>query len=125
MTKPVREETRVIGVADGLLLIKRERVWADGAILGGDFICNPQVARWLADQLELAATEQISEVTYDSAPDHLVLFVRGGEHGAPINIHVHNRRESASDDGKTYTLSAMSPEVARQLARDLRATSQG
>lgn len=112
-----------VGLVDGLLLIKRERIWSDGARLGGDFFCEPAVAKWLAEQLELAADERVSEATHDAPPDHLVVFVRGGERGAPINVHVHNRREPTVARGKTYTLSGMSPEVARQLARDLRAVT--
>ena len=125
VTQPMREETKVIGVVDGLLLIRRERVWADGTTLGGDFMCEPHVADWLADQLELAADEKVSEITHDSPPDHLVVFLRGGEHGAPINIHVHNDREPSAPHGKTYTLSAMSAAVALKLASDVRACLLG
>ena len=119
--QPMKEGTKVVGVVDGLLLIRRERVWADGAVLGGAFMCEPHVAGWLADQLELAAEEQVSETANDAPPDHVVVFLRGGEHGAPINIHVHNDREASAPHGKTYTLSAMSPAVARKLASDIRA----
>lgn len=124
VSDPVHEVTQVVGLVDGLVLIKRERVWSDGARLGGDFVCQPHVIGWLADQLERAADDAISEVQHDAAPDHLVVFVRGGEHGAPININVHNRREpSAPSYGRTVTLSGMSPATARQLAKDLRALS--
>lgn len=121
MSDLITEETKLVGLVDGLLLIKRERVWSDGARLGGDFFCEPRATSWLADQLELAADDRVSEVTHDAPPDHLVVFVRGGEHGAPINVHVHNRREPTSSHGKTYTLSGMSPEAARLLAAELRA----
>jgi hypothetical protein len=121
VTQPVKEETKVVGVVDGLLVITRQRVWADGATLGGEFMCDPNVGRWLADQLDVAADGQVSEIAYDEPPDHLVVFLRGGEHGAPINVHVHNDREESASHGRTYTLSAMSPAVARKLAEDIRA----
>jgi hypothetical protein len=124
VSEPIREETTVVGLVDGLLVIKRERVWSDGAVLGGEFMCDPQVAGWLADQLERAADAGLSEVTYDAPPDHLVVFVRGGDRGAPINVHVHNRRDPSASHGRTFTLSGMSPAVARQLAADLRAREQ-
>lgn len=116
----VREETKVVGLVDGLLVIRREQVWRDGARIGGDFVCEPQVAKWLAEQLELAADDRISETKHEAPPDHLLVFVDGGEHGAPINISVLNRREPTAPNGKTHGLSGMSPEVARQLAADLR-----
>lgn len=121
MSDHVREETRLVGLVDGALLIKRERVWSNGARIGGDFLCEPQVAHWLAEQLELAADDRISEANRDAPPDHLVVFVAGGEHGAPLNISVLNRREPTVSNGKTCGLSGMSPEVARNLAADLRA----
>jgi len=121
MSEPISERTQIVGLSDGLLVIHRERIWSDGAKLGGDFMCAPGVVPWLADQLERAANEQVSEVAFDYPPDHLVLFVRGGDRGNPINIHVHNRRDTAAPHGRTYTLSAMSTQVAEALARDLRA----
>jgi hypothetical protein len=116
VSDPIKEETTVQGLVDGLLVIKRERVWADGARLGGDFLFDPRSKAWLADQLEAAAAESITEITHDAPHDHLTVFTRGGDHGQPINIHVHNKRDGA----RTYTLSAMSPEVARKLAANLR-----
>ena len=124
MSEPIREETKIVGVVDGLLVIRRERVWSDGGVLGGDFMCDPQLAGWLADHLERAAADELPETTYDAPPDHLVVFLRGGEHGAPIKVHVHNRREPSASHGGMFALSAMSPAVARQLATDLRARSQ-
>lgn len=119
--EPLREETTVVGLVDGLLLIKRERLWSDGARLGGDFMFDPRSAGWLADQLEFAAEDNLSDATYDSAPDHLLVYVRGGDYGQPININVHNRRETNAAHGKTYTMGGMSSEVARKLAAELRA----
>lgn len=119
----IHDTTEIAGVINGLMMIERQRIWADGAKLGGDFLVASQHAGWLADQLERAADGEISEVALDAAPDHLVVFVRGGEHGGAINIHihVHNRRESSEPDQKTYTLSAMSPDTARRLAANMRA----
>lgn len=119
--KLIKEEATVIGLFDGLLLIKREEVWSDGARLGGDFMFAPQIASWLADQLELAADDKLSRTTHDVAPDHLKVFVRGGERGEPINIHVHNDRDATAPHGRTYTMSGLSPYVARKLAANLRA----
>src|SRR5690349_15314896 len=99
VSEPIRETTDVVGLVDGLLLVRRERVWANGARLAGDFMCDPQLVGWLADQLEQAADELVSEATHDSPPDHLLLFVRGGDRGTPIGIHVHNRREPAAAHG--------------------------
>jgi hypothetical protein len=124
VTEPIREVTEVVGIVDGLLLVTRERVWANGARLAGDFMCDPQLVGWLADQLERAADELVSEASHDSPPDHILLFVRGGDRGAPIGIHVHNRRELTAAHGKTYTLSGMYPEVARKLAADLQAATR-
>lgn len=121
VSEPIREHTIVVGLVDDLLLIKRERVWSDGTRVGGDFMIDPRNVGWLADQLELAADEKISETTHDAEYDHLNVFVRGGEHGTPINIHVHNDREAIAVHGKTYVLSGMYPKIAYKLAADLRA----
>jgi hypothetical protein len=124
MAEPIREVTDVVGLVDGLLLVRRERVWADGGRLAGDFMCDPQVVGWLADQLDLAADDAVSRVACDAPPDHLSVFMGGGDHGEPINISVHNRRELTAAHGKTYTLSGMYPEVARKLATNLRAVTR-
>jgi hypothetical protein len=121
VSEPISEHTRIVGISDGLLVINRERVWADGAKLGGDFMCEIGVAGWLAEHLDRAANEQVSEIALDAPPDHLLLFVRGGDRGSPINIHVHNRRDSTAIHGRPFTLSGMSPQAARALAIDLRA----
>jgi hypothetical protein len=124
VTEPIREVTEVVGIVDGLLLVTRERVWANGARLAGDFMCDPQLVGWLADQLDLATDEAVSRVACDAPPDHLIVVAGGGEHGEPINISVLNRRELTAGHGKTYTLSGMYPEVARKLAADLRAATR-
>jgi hypothetical protein len=124
VAEPIREVTEVVGLVDGLLVVRRECVWADGARLGGDFMCDARSIGWLADQLERAADELISEVSHDSPPDHVLVFASGGDRGAPISIHVLNRRELTAAHGKTYALSGMYPEVARKLAADLRAATR-
>lgn len=115
------EYTKVVGVVDGLLLIQRECLWSDGAKLGGDFMCAPDLVTWLADQLDRAADEAVSKVACDAAPDHLVVFTGGGEHGEPISINVLNRREPSASRGRTYGLSGLAPSAAHRLASDLRA----
>jgi hypothetical protein len=116
MSDLIKEETTVQGLVDGLLVIQRECVWADGARLGGDFRFDPRSKAWLAEQLEAAADDSISRITHDAPPDHFTVYTRGGDRGQPININVHNKREGA----RTYTIGGMSPEVARKLAADLR-----
>jgi hypothetical protein len=116
----VSETTRLLGTIDGLIVIRRERVWSDGTRLGGELRIEPRNAMWLADRLDLAAKDALSDVEYDATPDHLEVFVRGGERGAPIHVHVLNERDSGSVHSGTFALGAMSPETARQLARDLR-----
>jgi hypothetical protein len=113
----VSEETTVRGVTDGVVVVYRMRVFANGAKLGGDFKCAKSSLPWLIAQLEAVANEQASEVTHDAAPDHLEVFGRGGDHGEDINVNVLNTR----DGERAYSLSAMTPEGARKLAADLRA----
>ena len=116
----VSEHTEVVGGVDGLVVVKRESVWSDGARLGGDFMCSLESAEWLADQLDLAADEKVSNVTYDMPPDHLVVFASGGDRGAPISISVLNRREPSAAHGRTFGLTALDPAAAHQLAKALR-----
>ena len=121
MDEPVSETTEIVGIVDGLLVIRREAVYDDGARLGGDFLVDPAQAPWIADQLEAAADERLVEVERKASPDDLVVFVRGGDRGQPINVNVHNRRAPDAPRGKTNVLGGMSPVTARKLACELRA----
>jgi hypothetical protein len=116
----VRDVTEVVGLVDGLVLVHRESEWSNGGKLGGDFRCELRHAIWLADKLDLAADDALPDLDHEASPDHFLIDVRGGERGEPINVNVLNRRDRTAAHGRTYSLSGMSPETARQLARDLR-----
>ena len=117
MSGLVREMTVVRGVADGVVDMFRQRIYEDGAKLGGDFKCEKSSLGWLADQLEAAADERVVEVAHHAPPDHLEVFGRGGDHGEDINVNVLNTR----DGERAYSLSALTPDGARKLAAELRA----
>jgi hypothetical protein len=120
MSEPQKDETTVVGLVVGLILIKRDFVWINGAQLGGDFMLDPCSAGGLVDQLEIAAADG-PEAAHEAASEHLAVFVRGGDHGEPINVTVHNHRESSAPHGRLYGLIGVYPAVAPKLAADLRA----
>lgn len=122
MAKIVKDAGRVTIAGDGLLLIHYDQFWDDGDKMGGDLVCEASATDWLADRIE-AATEPCGAADVDQTmpPDHFLIFVRGGEHGEDTNVHVHNRRDPGAPRGGTYTLSGISPGVARSVAAQLRA----
>ena len=122
ITKIVKDAATVERTGDGLLLIRRDRLWSDGDQMGSDFVCEASAASWLADRIEEAANAYSApDVEQAMPPDHFLVFARGGEHGEDINVHIHNRRDPLAPRGKTYTISGMAPATARKLAGELRA----
>ncbi len=121
MSKLVNEVEFVRSEGDGLLLIRYERFSDDGAKLGGDFVFEAGAAGWLADHIEAAADPcGIPDLDQVMPPDHFLIFARGGEHGEDTNVHLHNLRDPGAQRGGTYTLSGISPAVARNIATQLR-----
>jgi hypothetical protein len=85
-------------------------------------MCEASAAGRLADQIEAAADPcGPPDVDQVMPPDHFIIFSRGGEHGEDVNVHAHNRRDPSAPRGGTYTLSGISPGVARSIAGQLRA----
>jgi hypothetical protein len=122
MAKIVKDTASVTNMGDGLLSINYDQFWDDGDNMGGVLVCEASAAGWLAGRFE-AAAEPCGAADVDQAmpPDHFLIFVRGGEHGEDTNVHVHNRRNPGAPRGRTYTLSGISPGVARSIAARLRA----
>jgi hypothetical protein len=117
----IRDEARVVGIVDGLLLIK----WERDADFHEEFYCEPRIAPWLADQLERASVDEgwnFDEVTYDAPPDHLNVSVLGGDRGEPSWVRVHNDRETTAPHG-AYEVFRILCETARGLAAELRQVS--
>jgi hypothetical protein len=114
------DETEVRGVIDGVVVVYRMRVFANGAKLGGEFRCQPSSLPWLIGQLEAVASERASEAAHDAPPDHLEVFARGGDHGEDININININVLNTCDGERSYSLGAMTPEVAQRLASELR-----
>lgn len=123
MAKIIKDVATVECAADGLLLIRHERLWSDGDQMGGDFVFEADAAGWLAERIEAAADSySVPDVEQAMPPDHFLVFARGGEHGEDPNVHVHNRRDPLAPRGKTYTISGMAPETARELVCQLART---
>ena len=120
---PPASETSSVGVKDGVVVVTRHRVWADGTKLGGDFVIDPANAGWLADTLDAAAQADIPRTTHDAGADHLAVYTGGGERdAATLKVFCVNTRDAgATRGGRDYTISGMSPALARQIAGALRA----
>ena len=114
------QSTTVEITPEGPILIHYD--WnPNGLKMGGDFVIESANVEWLADQLILAANEDIyREVTVEAPPDHLTVYIGGGQRYDDINVNVHNKREEQAPYGKLFVLIAMTREIATNLADQLR-----
>ena len=118
--EPEFQSTSVEFTPEGQIRI--HYIWrTKGLEMGGEFVFEAAKAEWLANCLIRAANDDLPTTDEVSPPDHLRVYIGGGHRYDDINVNVSNTREAQAPYGRLYVLSAMSREVARTLAEQLRA----
>ena len=123
--KTIREDIQVERIEPDLIIIRHECILDDGfggpVDMSDDMVFGSNFRAWVTEHFERGAEDDQPDIETDFPPDHLKVFVSGGQRiPDDIYVNLHNHREETAPHGKLYCLT-LNPERARELVDKLRA----
>src|SRR5437870_4387684 len=101
--EPTRQATTVETTPEGQIRVHYDYL-ANGLQMGGEFVSEASAVGWLADCIVKAAAEELFDTEAIMPPDHLQVYIGGGQRYDDINVNVINRRDPDSIYGRLYVL---------------------
>ncbi len=122
--EPDRQSTSVEKTPEGQIRINYDYFAGGVQMSKWGMVFEASAADWVIERLEKAAKDELPEETLSAPPDHLKVYVAGGQRYDDINVNIHNEREETAVYGRLYVVGGMSREVANTLAEQLRKAIQ-